>query len=70
MAISIPAMVATRVDRNNPLAMTIISTTARMPTTAVEIRQESEFSAPKARKPREISHLPSGGCTTNDPPVV
>jgi hypothetical protein len=55
--------VASSCEPVSRLAISITSTTARMPTMADEMRQPNGF-APNASMPRPIIHLPNGGCTT------
>ena len=54
------------VEENNARAIRKTTSTARMPTTAVDTRQPNELPAPVVAIPSAMSHLPSGGWATND----
>ena len=61
-----PAITASSVERNSRFAISIVTSTSRMPQTATEMRQPNGSSAPKTASPRAMIHLPIGGCATND----
>ncbi len=69
MANNSPASTARVFERNSSFATSMSSTTARMPVTAVAMRQPTGLSGPSRLMPSPMIHLPSGGCTTNDAAV-
>ena len=66
IANSRPPIVASASEPVSLFATSMMSTTATMPASAVAIRQPTGLSGPKASIPRPMSHLPNGGCTTNE----
>lgn len=60
-------MLAASSERVRALAMKKSTSTLRLPSTATATRQPKLEVGPVAAMPSAISHLPSGGCTTNEP---
>ncbi len=68
-AISRPATQPSRVERVIRRVIRASSRMASEPISAVANRQPNELS-PKVHSPNAMNSLPTGGCTTNSPPVV
>ena len=64
-ASSSPASPPTRVDFDTRRTRRMVTRTSSVPKTSGASRQPKEF-IPKIASPAAISHLPTGGCTTND----
>ena len=62
--IRMPAIAPTIVERDSRRAILIVMNTSRVPNTSGMKRQPNEF-MPNSCSPRPISHLPTGGWTTN-----
>ena len=61
---STPARPPTSVERETRRTSRIVTRTSSVPKTSAENRQPKEF-IPNSCSPPAISHLPTGGCTTN-----
>ena len=62
--IRMPAIAPTIVERDSRRAIRIVMNTSRVPNTSGMNRQPNEF-MPNSCSPNPISHLPTGGWTTN-----
>ena len=69
MARSSPAITPRASDRVRRRTMRAIISTAMVPRSATMNRQPNGLT-PKRYSPMPITHLPTGGCTTNEPSLV